>query len=140
MLKNALMMSSTPLAVCVCSGALMPAAALVASAMVASAAADEACEPHWDNAIGQPGTNNWVKALTELNDNSGSGPALYAGGEFTAAGGVSANRIAKWDGESWSALGTGMNWFVRTLTVFDDGSRGTDTNVSALLPKGAENT
>ena len=34
---------------------------------------------------------------------------LYAGGDFTTAGGVSANRIAKWDGSSWSALGSGMN-------------------------------
>ena len=38
-----------------------------------------------------------------------SGSNLYAGGEFTTAGGVSANRIAKWDGNSWTALGSGMN-------------------------------
>ena len=36
---------------------------------------------------------------------------LYAGGDFTTAGGVSANYIAKWDGESWSALGSGMGGF-----------------------------
>ena len=34
---------------------------------------------------------------------------LYAGGNFTTAGGVSANCIAKWDGTSWSALGSGMS-------------------------------
>jgi hypothetical protein len=39
-------------------------------------------------------------------DVSGS---LYAGGEFITAGGVSANRIAKWDGAVWSVLGSGMN-------------------------------
>jgi hypothetical protein len=38
-----------------------------------------------------------------------SGTNLYAGGEFTNAGGVSANYIAKWDGSAWSALGSGMN-------------------------------
>ena len=31
--------------------------------------------------------------------------------------GVSANHIAKWDGTSWSALGTGTNGLVRALTV-----------------------
>ena len=33
---------------------------------------------------------------------------LYAGGWFNMAGGISANRIAKWDGTAWSALGSGM--------------------------------
>ena len=37
-----------------------------------------------------------------------SGTNLYAGGWFTKAGGVPANRIAKWDGSAWSALGSGM--------------------------------
>jgi len=32
---------------------------------------------------------------------------LYAGGTFTNAGGMPANGIAKWDGTSWSALGSG---------------------------------
>ena len=60
-----------------------------------------------------------VSALTVFDD--GGGPALYAGGSFTTAGGISANRIAKWDGTSWSALGTGLGGWVRALTVFDDG-------------------
>ena len=38
-----------------------------------------------------------------------SGSDLYAGGRFTTAGGIAANRIAKWNGSSWSALGSGMN-------------------------------
>ena len=46
---------------------------------------------------------------------------LYAGGFFTAAGGGSANRIARWDGTSWSALRTGMNSGVGALAV-DDGA------------------
>jgi hypothetical protein len=53
----------------------------------------------------------------------GTGLALYAGGDFTMAGGVPADGIAKWDGMQWSALGSGMrNGSVRTLTVFDDGT------------------
>ena len=51
----------------------------------------------------------------------GGGPALYAGGCFTTAGGVAANHIAKWDGSSWAALGSGVNDTVWALTVFDDG-------------------
>ena len=61
-----------------------------------------------------------VQALAVFND--GSGPALYAGGIFTTAGGSPANRIARWDGASWSPLGTGMDDWVYALTVFDDGS------------------
>jgi hypothetical protein len=37
-----------------------------------------------------------------------SGSDLYAGGEFTKASGVAANRIAKWNGSSWTALGSGL--------------------------------
>ena len=33
-----------------------------------------------------------------------AGSNVYAGGEFTTAGGSAANRIAKWDGNNWSAL------------------------------------
>lgn len=43
---------------------------------------------------------------------------------LTVAGGVPASRIAKWDGASWSALGSGLNRFegARSLAVFDDGT------------------
>ena len=46
-----------------------------------------------------------------------SGGTLYAGGDFTTAGGSAANCIAKWDGSSWSALGSGMNDWVYALAV-----------------------
>jgi len=38
----------------------------------------------------------------------GTGEALYVGGRFSEVAGVPANRIAKWDGTQWSALGTGL--------------------------------
>ena len=66
------------------------------------------------------GQGGAVDSLAVYDD--GSGPALYAGGLFTTAGGISANRIAKWNATSWSALGSGMNGDIGTLTVFDDGS------------------
>ena len=39
----------------------------------------------------------------------GADGTLYAGGYFSQAGGINANRIAKWNGSSWSALGSGMS-------------------------------
>jgi len=62
-----------------------------------------------------PGTNNLVNAMAM--DGNGH---LYAGGSFTTAGGVSASRVAKWDGGNWSALGDGVDDTIDTLVV--DGS------------------
>ena len=45
---------------------------------------------------------------------------LIAGGWFTSAGGVEANRIAKWNGTSWSGLGSGMDERVYALTVYNN--------------------
>jgi hypothetical protein len=58
--------------------------------------------------------------LTVYND--GDGEELYIGGSFATAGGVSANGIARWDGSTWSALGSGVDGFgVLALKVYDDG-------------------
>jgi hypothetical protein len=46
-----------------------------------------------------------------------SGGTLYAGGQFTTAGGTAANYIAQWDGSSWSALGLGADNGVGALAV-----------------------
>ena len=83
----------------------------------------------WDgsewSALSEPsGVTRQVHALTAFDD--GDGSMLYAAGNFFTAGGVSVNRIAKWDGSAWSALsgpsGVGMNNIVYSLAVFDDGS------------------
>jgi hypothetical protein len=43
---------------------------------------------------------------------------VYVGGSFTRAGGsIPADRIAKWDGSSWSALGSGFNGDVYAIAV-----------------------
>ena len=36
------------------------------------------------------------------------GREVYVGGRFTTAGGVAADSIAKWDGRTWFALGSGL--------------------------------
>jgi hypothetical protein len=65
-----------------------------------------------------------VDALTVFDD--GSGQALFVGGEFWSAGGVTVNNVARWDGSAWSALagpfGAGIDGSVDALAVFDDGS------------------
>lgn len=69
------------------------------------------------------GTGTLVDGFTVFDDGSGGGPALYACGEFSAAGGVGANRIARWNGSNWSPVGgSGMNAYARAFAVFDDGS------------------
>lgn len=66
------------------------------------------------------GMNGEVLALT-LYDGSGT-PALYAGGWFTIAGGITAQRVARWDGTAWSPLAAqGANSNVGALAVFDPG-------------------
>jgi hypothetical protein len=61
-----------------------------------------------------------VLALQVFDD--GSGPALYVGGRFDHAGGLSANSIARWNGTNWSTLGSGFGAPIRALAVFDAGS------------------
>jgi len=73
------------------------------------------------------GTNARVSSLLLENsspfiDNS---LPLYIGGDFTTAGGVGANSIAKWNGTTWSALGSGLmyGWFgARVLALTKMGS------------------
>jgi hypothetical protein len=46
-----------------------------------------------------------------------SGSDLYVGGTFITAGDIAATNIAKWDGSSWSALGSGTGGPVVALAV-----------------------
>src|SRR5438552_14358320 len=46
-----------------------------------------------------------------------SGSGVYAGGDFTTAGGSPANRIAKWNAGGWAGLTLGMNSDVSALAV-----------------------
>jgi hypothetical protein len=66
------------------------------------------------------GSFTTVYALAVFDD--GSGPALYAGGSFTSAGGAPASDVARWNGATWSALGSGTDNVVRVLAALNDGS------------------
>ncbi len=73
------------------------------------------------SALGQ-GVSAAIVDMLTFDDGRGGGPMLYATGSFTRAGGVLVNRVARWDGQRWSALGSGLNDAGYTLGVFDDGS------------------
>ena len=61
-------------------------------------------DANWISMGGIPGASSPVRAAAV--DGSGN---LYIGGEFAVVGDVIANYIAKWDGSSWSALGSGIS-------------------------------
>jgi len=61
-----------------------------------------------------------VRALLVHDD--GAGTALFAGGFFGSAGGVTAHGLAKWQGSSWSAVGSARSASVFTMAAFDDGA------------------
>jgi hypothetical protein len=78
---------------------------------VSAAAAPD--DEYWhDLSVPDPGMNGSVYALTVYFNQ------LIVGGNFTTAGGTSANRVVAWDGSSWSPLGSGMNDIVYGLTVY----------------------
>jgi hypothetical protein len=47
---------------------------------------------------------------------------LYAGGTFTMTAGIQTNHIARWDGNSWSALSIGMNGNVNAIATDESGN------------------
>src|SRR6266700_6023841 len=69
-------------------------------------------DANWISMGGLPGADGEVVAAVV--DGSGN---LYIGGFFTLVGDTFANNIAKWNGSSWMALGSGVNIIVRALAV-----------------------
>lgn len=65
----------------------------------------------WDgtnwSSVGTPGRMNGVSFLARAI--AGSGTNLYAGGPFTAAGQAMVNSIARFDGQNWHSLGSGLS-------------------------------
>jgi hypothetical protein len=61
----------------------------------------------WDRSMGNPGVEDSVRAMTVHDD--GTGPALYGGGLFVEAGGVTARSVAKYlGGNQWEQVGPGL--------------------------------
>jgi hypothetical protein len=90
--------------------------ALLSLSMFATLA-DAQCTPGWRER-GNFGTlNGTVFALTVWD--AGNGPELYAGGYFTSAGSTAVNHVARWDGVSWHALGSGTDDAVYCFFEYD---------------------
>ena len=68
----------------------------------------------WSALFGGPGGNGLDG---DVNTIVISGTDMYVGGEFTRAGPIAANYIAKWNGSSWSALGAGVDFHVLALAL-----------------------
>ncbi|HLK97953.1 MAG TPA: hypothetical protein VK364_09310, partial [Hymenobacter sp.] len=80
--------------------------------------------PGWNSLdVDAPGLQNGVNG--EVYALAVSGTDVYVGGYFNQAGGIAANKVAKWDGTSWSSLGTGT-------------ANGVDRTVFALVVSGTD--
>ncbi len=90
------------------------------------------------NAIGA-GVNGPVWCLLPVPNASG-GTDLYAGGDFTLAGGAPASCIARWDGAAWYPLGSGMDGTVRALCTLPNASGGTDLIAGGFFTKAGGTT
>ena len=70
----------------------------------------------WVSMSEVPGANDSIEAM--VTDGVGN---VYVGGYFTAIADTAASRVAKWDGNNWSALGAGLDEDVSSL-LFADGT------------------
>jgi hypothetical protein len=89
--------------------------------LATSAVRAQSCDGIWLPGGEVRGVSGTVNAECAW-DPDGAGPAgeiLIVGGDFTAAGGLRANRIATWDGATWGTLGSGFDGTVNAATVFD---------------------
>ena len=105
-----------------CIGARALGLCLFAWMLPAAGSAFAQCTPQWTQQFPAADLDGTAYAL--LADDAGSNPVLYVGGDFRAAGGIIVNSVARWDGASWSALGSGTGGAVRTLSFFDDDGAG----------------
>lgn len=118
------------------------AAGLAAAGLAGAAHARPDCSGSWlavPSAFQTTPFSGGVHALVSHDPNAvGPGlPNIFVGGQFSTVGGLSIPYVARWDGMSWHALGTGVNNIVRALTMFDpDG----DGPAAAMLIAGGDFT
>ncbi len=91
--------------------------AVGAVGVVVATMASATCPPAWQAGFPNTDASGTVFSMVVFDD--GSGPALFAAGSFTAVGGVSASRVAKFDGFKWTPLERGLNTTVNQLIVYN---------------------
>lgn len=82
---------------------------LAAIVVSLTAAAGGFTDANWSAVGGGVGTGFYSERnpyVCVARDNSGN---IYAGGGFTNAGSISASHVAKWNGNEWSSLGSGVS-------------------------------
>src|ERR1051325_2399444 len=82
----------------------------ISTSLSGASTAHGQCAFQWKPGNDSPTVNGLVYAMTVW-DPDGAGPQpplLVIGGDFTTAGSTMAHNIAAWNGNSWSALGTGV--------------------------------
>jgi trimeric autotransporter adhesin len=95
-----------------CLGLLCFSAPVFAQSRTAGPAVAHPDDVYWDARFGIPGIDQaGVHALMV------QGSDVYAGGDFTSAGGVRVNGVARWDGTAWHALGTGVEGVVTAIVA-----------------------
>jgi hypothetical protein len=98
------------------------------------------CSGSWQPSLGANGIfDGFVRCVTIFDDHSGSGPAIFAGGGFLSAGGVSTTSLVKWNGSAWEQAGPSVVGNISDLVVFDDGS-GPALYASGVLSVGGVTT
>lgn len=71
---------------------------------------------YWSTLGTGVGWNYYYSSVNSLASHNGE---LYAGGNFSTAGSVSVNNIAKWNGTTWSDVGNGIEGTVYSLLEFN---------------------
>ena len=84
--------------------------------ITAGAAARAQCTGQWLGGFASPMMDGSTSTLARASNGD-----LLAGGFFFHAGGVTVNHVARWNGTSWSALGSGVNGRVSALTNLNNG-------------------
>ncbi len=86
----------------------------------------DSCIAKWDgsNWVGVGGGLNGGGAgyipWSSVNSMAVFNSELYVAGDFKSAGGIPVNGIAKWNGITWSQVGSGMNHDIGALTVYNN--------------------
>jgi hypothetical protein len=95
------------------------------------------CTESWDNRFFSSGAEDVNGG--EVNAIAVDGSDVYIGGSFTTVANITANRVAKWDGTSWSALGSasqnGVDSTVHAMALI-----GTDLYVAGVFIVASDST
>ncbi|MBT8484291.1 MAG: hypothetical protein HKO59_04410 [Phycisphaerales bacterium] len=95
------------------------APALAGALTITCAAAAQTCLQHWSDDYPAAALDLDILDLAVFDD--GAGPALFAAGNLSVAGGMAADGVARWDGKAWSPLHVGQFGSASDVVAIDDG-------------------